>query len=176
MSQDEPSPGVERLLGQVPDERLAGHLGVDWRLVRRWRLERGIPVANPTGRVTRHWTPDEVALLGTMPDGELAARLGLKVSSVCNARGGRGIPAYVAVPDEGPGQEAVKLARRAAGQSQRQAAALLGWGQSRWQQIEAGLMRMPAQAWQRYLAALSERQRREVRAQLRVQLLDDLGG
>lgn len=176
MSQDEPSPGVERLLGQVPDTKLAKNLGVDWRLVRRWRLERGIPAANPTGRVMHHWTPEEVALLGTMPDVELAKRLGLRVSSVCNARGGRGIPPYVAVPEEGPRQEAVQLARQVAGQSQQQAAAVLGWRQSRWQQIEAGSMRMPGEAWQRYLAALSKHQRREVMAQLRVQLLDGLGG
>lgn len=175
MSQDEPSPGVERLLGHVPDGELAYRLGVSGATVRRWRVDRGLPPAEPRRTPRNSWTPEAEALLGTIPDTELAAKMGLKPASVTGARTRRGIPAHVA-PMEGPPQEAVRLARLVAGHSQRQAAALLGWGKSRWQQIEAGTMRMPAETWQRYLAALSERQRRKVRAQLRVQLLDGLGG
>lgn len=74
-------------LGELPDVRLAAHLGVSQSAVCAARRSRGIPRYNPP----IDW--DRVPL-GERPDREQAQLLGCSAQSVAVERRRRGIPRY----------------------------------------------------------------------------------
>jgi len=87
------TPEEEKLMGTVPDEKLAEVLGRTRLAVQARRIQLKIPKFDAR---LHQWTPGEDALLGTMRDGELAARLGLSLNAVAHRRRRLGIPVYFA--------------------------------------------------------------------------------
>src|SRR5207253_10965125 len=78
----------DKLLGTMPDERLAQHFGRTRLAVQARRIQLKIPKFDPQ---LHRWTPEEDALLGTVTDGKLAARLGLTTGAVAHRRRRLGI-------------------------------------------------------------------------------------
>ena len=90
---------ASKLLGRVPDARLARKLGISLDAVQRERRRRAIEPFRP-----RHpdiqWTPKMMQLLGTDIDRSVAERLGLPTYSVRHKRQRMGIPPHGDVPEQ----------------------------------------------------------------------------
>jgi hypothetical protein len=82
----------DRLLGTMPDYKLAKQLDCSVGSVFTRRVELGIKVFK-SDRLP-YWTPENLALLGTMTDRDLARQLGCHVMTVVYQRNLRGIKAF----------------------------------------------------------------------------------
>jgi hypothetical protein len=101
---------LARLLGKVPDAKLAAKAGIGPSTVGAERSRRGIPPCKP--KVPWFdWTPDRVALLGAESDKHVAAHLGLSPAAVGRKRRILGIPP---VSRQGPGAARVDPTRNLA--------------------------------------------------------------
>ena len=88
-----------KLLGQIPDARLARKLGISLVSVQLERRRRGIEPFRPR-RPDIQWTRQMIQLLGTDIDDRIAERLGLSMPSVRHKRQRMGIPAYGNPPEQ----------------------------------------------------------------------------
>lgn len=80
-----------KLLGTMPDYKLADQLGVSTYTIFSHRQRLGIKA---WGSPERIWTPDNIALLGTMFDKTLAYKLGIHPMGVFNLRKKLGISSF----------------------------------------------------------------------------------
>lgn len=84
---------LARLLGKLPDSKVAARAGLHLVTVTRERQRRGIPPA-VRHRPPIEWTREQIALLGTASDPAVAAELGVHRGSVARKRLMLGIPAF----------------------------------------------------------------------------------
>ncbi len=88
-----------KLLGQVPDARLARKLGISLDAVQRERRRRAIEPFRPR-RPDIQWTRQMIQFLGTDIDSSIAERLGLPMYSVRHKRQRMGIAPYGDPPEQ----------------------------------------------------------------------------
>lgn len=92
---DGPPAEVAELLGKLPDAELAKRLGVNRRLIWKWRTERKIPSPPRATVAPAVLSPDQVAQLGKRSDGELAREFGFSDFQIQQVRTRLGIPRHV---------------------------------------------------------------------------------
>jgi DNA-binding CsgD family transcriptional regulator len=85
------TPRLARLLGRIPDEKLATIAGIDPATVLKERRRRKIPPSQPR-RANIEWTREMLRLLGQASDYRVAAELGISYNSVRRKRVELGIP------------------------------------------------------------------------------------
>ena len=88
-----------KLLGRVPDARLARKLRISLDAVQGERWRRGIEPSRPR-RPDIQWTRKMIRLLGTDIDSSIAERLGLPEYSARHKRQRMGIPPHGDVPEQ----------------------------------------------------------------------------
>src|SRR5205823_3544140 len=82
------TPGMDGLLGTMPDKELAARLNRSVTAIKVRRARLAMPMPNPK---YRPGTPEEEALLGTAKDAVIAARLGRRVATTAARRHKLGI-------------------------------------------------------------------------------------
>jgi len=87
------TPKLARLLGAMPDSRVAEITGLNTATVLKERRRRGIAAFQPH-RPTVEWTEDMIKLLGTASDYAVGAELDISYASVRRKRRELGIPPY----------------------------------------------------------------------------------
>ncbi|HJE71808.1 MAG TPA: hypothetical protein K8U87_24675, partial [Pseudomonas oryzihabitans] len=92
---DGPPAEVAELLGKLPDAELAKRLGVNRRLIWKWRTERKIPSPPRATVAPAVLSADQVAQLGKRSDGELAREFGFSDFQIQQVRTRLGIPRHV---------------------------------------------------------------------------------
>ena len=90
-----------RLLGTMPDSRLANQIGCTRSIVAHQRRQQGIPASGrepiiPASEID--WSAWD-RLLGKMPDVTLARGIGCRVEALRKRRHAQGIPAFDATQD-----------------------------------------------------------------------------
>jgi hypothetical protein len=88
-----------KLLGRMPDAKLARKMGASLTAVQGERRRRGIDSSSPH-RAPVQWTARMIRLLGTDIDDRVAEKLGLPVYLVRHKRQRLGIPPYGDVPEQ----------------------------------------------------------------------------
>ncbi len=95
-------PRLARLLGTVPDHRLAAKAGVHPHTVKEERERRGVPPFRYR-QPNVVWSAEMISRLGTASDRRVAVELGLCHASVCRKRLQLNIPSYAPPPHDKSG-------------------------------------------------------------------------